>query len=147
MVKSKADVEAKMKDRVSTAGQYLKKGMESAEDPIDVLLKNPEGYAKKLVDGLQDAIRRGNYKIGLERAKGRNAYKGSKDRAGAHFEERTGDMVKNAMDTYDSRAGAIKAAQDRVANMPTATREQRIAKSTAYQKAVGEEFDKVFGRR
>jgi len=136
-----------MKDRVSTAGTYLKKGMASAEDPIDVLLKNPEAAAKKLQDGLADAIRRGNYKIGLERAKARNSYKGSMDRAGSHFEERTGDMVKNAMDTYDQRAAAIKAAQDRTAQMPTATREQRIAKSTAYQKAVGEEFDKVFGRR
>ena len=147
MVKSQADVEAKMKDRLSTAGTYLKKGMESAEDPIDVLLKDPTGYAKKLQDGLNDAIKRGNYKIGLDRAKARGSWKGAIPRAGSHFEERAGDLVKNAMETYPARAAAIAAAQQRVASMPTATRAQRIAKSTAYQTAVGEEFDKVFGRK
>lgn len=147
MVKSQADVEAKMKDRVSTAGTYLKKGMTTADDPIDVLLKNPDGYAKKMQDGLADAVKRGNYTIGLQRAKTRNAYKGSTDRAGAHFEERTADMVKNAMDSYPARAAAIKTAQDAVANMPTATRAQRIAKSAKYQEVVGVEFDKAFGRR
>lgn len=147
MVKSKADVEAKMKDRVSTAGAYLKKGMESAEDPIDILLKDPDGYAKALIAGLQDAIKRGSYKIGLERAKARNSWKGSKDRAGAHFEERAGDLVAHAMETYDSRATAVVAAQAKIKSMPSATRAQRIARSTAYQQFVGEEFDKVFGRK
>jgi hypothetical protein len=147
VVKSQADVESKMKDRVSTAGIYLKKGMESAEDPIDVLLKDPEGYAKALVAGLADAIKRGNYKIGLERAKSRGSWKGAIPRAGAHFEERAADLVKNAMESYPARAAAIAAAQAKIKAMPSATRDQRIARSTAYQKFVGEEFDKVFGRK
>jgi hypothetical protein len=147
MVKSKADVEAKMKDRVSTAGTYLKKGMASAEDPVAKLLKDPEGNAQKMVAGLQDAVKRGNYKVGLQRAADRNSWKNSQDRAGAHFEERTGDMVKNALDSYDVRAQAIEAAQKEVASMPTATRDQRIAKSAAYQKAVGAKFDAAFGRK
>jgi len=147
VVKSKADVEEKMKDRISTAGAYLKKGMEAAEDPIDVLLKDPDGYGKALLAGLQDAMKRGSYKIGLERAKGRNAWKGSMDRAGAHFEERSDDLVKHAMETYDARKGAIEAAKAKIKSMPSSTREQRIARSTAYQRFVGEEFDKVFGRK
>lgn len=147
MVKSQADVEAKMRDRVSTAGAYLIKGMASAEDPVDVLLKDPAGAAKKMIDGLTDAVKRGNYKIGLERAKARGSWKGSQNRAGAHFEERKDDMVKNAMDSYPARASAIKAAQDATANMPTATRAQRIAKGSAYLTKVGEEMDKAFGRK
>lgn len=147
MVKSQADVEAKMKDRVSTAGTYLQKGMLSAEDPIDVLLKDPVGYAKKLQDGLSDAIKRGNYGIGLQRAKARGSWKGAIPRAGKHFEERADDLVKNAMETYPARAAAIAAAQAKIKAMPSATRDQRIARSTAYQKFVGEEFDKAFGRK
>ncbi|MDD3137101.1 MAG: hypothetical protein PHF64_11430 [Methanoregula sp.] len=147
MVKSQADVEAKMKDRVGTAGTYLKKGMAQADDPVDVLLKDPEGYGQKMKAGLDDAIKRGNYRVGLERAKARNAWKNSEDRAAAHFEERKDDMVKNAMDSYPKRAAAIEAAKQQVANMPTATRDQRIAKSQAYLKAVGQEMDKAFGRK
>lgn len=147
MVKSQADVEAKMRDRVSTAGTYLIKGMQSAEDPVDVLLKDPAGNAAKMVAGLQDAVKRGNYKIGLERAKARGSWKGSQTRAGSHFEERKEDMVKNAMDSYPARAAAIKAAQDFTAGMSTATRDQRIAKGSAYLKKVGEEMDKAFGRK
>ncbi len=147
MVKSRAQVEAKMKDRVGTAGTYLKQGMQSAEDPTDVLLKDPEKYGQKMLAGLQDAVKRGNYRVGLERAKQRGSWKGSQDRAASHFEERKEDMVKNAMDSYDQRATAIEAAKKRVAEMSTATRDQRIAKAAAYAKAVGEEMDKVFGRR
>ena len=147
MVKSAAEVEEKMRDRVSTAGKYLRSGMASAPDPIDVLLKDPSGYAKKLQDGLNEAIRRGSYEAGLKKAKARNSWRDSLERAGAHFEERTDDMVANAMSSYDARAAAIGRAQAIVETMPTTTRTQRIAKSAAYQKAVGEEFDKVFGRK
>lgn len=147
MVKSKADVEAKMKDRVSTAGTYLKKGMAAAPNPVDVLLKDPEAAAKRMQDGLADAVRRGSYRVGLERAKQRGSWEKSQDRAGSHFEERKDDMVKNAMDSYDQRAAAIAAAKAKTDSMPVATRDQRIAKSQAYLKAVGEEMDKVFGRK
>lgn len=147
MVKSRADVEKKMRDRVGTAGQYLKDGMTAAVDPVDVLLKDPEAAAKRMTDGLADAVRRGSYRVGLERAKQRNSWKNSVGRAATHFEERKDDMVKNAMDSYDARAGAIAAAKARTDGMPVATRDQRIAKSMAYLKAVGEEMDKVFGRK
>ena len=147
MVKSKSQVMAKMTDRVGTAGTYLKQGMASAEDPVDILLKDPEKFGNKMVAGLQDAVKRGNYRVGLERAKQRGSWKGSTDRAASHFEERKDDMVKNAMESYDQRAGAIETAKKIVADMPTATRDQRIAKMAAYSKAVGAEMDKVFGRK
>lgn len=147
MVKSKAEVEAKMKDRVSTAGRYLIQGMKSAPNPVDVLLKDVDAAGKKLEDGLRESIRRGSYRVGLERAKQRGSWEKSQARAGTHFEERKDDMVTNAMDSYDARASAIAAAQAKVAGMATATRDQKIAKSSAYLKAVGEEFDKVFGRK
>jgi hypothetical protein len=147
MVKTAAEVKEKMLDRVGTAGKYLKQGMDAAEDPIDVLLKDPAAAQKKLLDGQAEAARRGSYEAGLRKAKDRNAWQKSKDRAAAHYEERRDDMVENAMDSYDARKGAIERAQAATKDMPTTTRDQRIAKSTAYQKKVGEEFDKVFGRK
>ena len=147
MVKTRAEVEEKMRDRVGTAGKYLKQGMDGAEDPIDVLLKDPAAAQKKLLDGQAEAARRGSYEAGLRKAKERNAWQNSKDRAAAHYEERTDDMVSNAMSSYDARAGAIERAQAAVKDMPTTTRAQRIAKSAKYQETVGAEFDKVFGRK
>ena len=147
MVKSRAEVEEKMRDRVSTAGKYLRQGMEAAEDPLAVLLKDPAKAAKKHAAGVIEAHRRGSFIAGLKKAKARNSWKESLDRAGAHFEERTEDMVDNAMESYDARASAIERAQARVADLPTTTRAQRIAKSGKYQEYVGEEFDKVFGRK
>lgn len=147
MVKTRAEVEEKMRDRVSTAGKYLKQGMDAAEDPIDKLLKDPEKYQKKLLDGQAEAAKRGSYKAGLLKAKERNAWQNSKERAAAHFEERTDDMVTNAMSSYDARAGAIERAKAATDDMPTTTRAQRIAKSAKYQETVGAEFDKVFGRK
>lgn len=147
MVKSKTNVEEKMKDRISTAGKYLERGMEDAEDPIDVLLSDVEGAQKKLLEGLQDAIKRGNYKIGLERAKSRDAWRTSKGRAAAHFEERADDIVERSMETYDSRMACVEKAQKEIAKMPKATRAQRIARSTKYQEITGECYDKLFGRK
>lgn len=147
MVKTAAEVKEKMLDRVGTAGKYLKQGMDAAEDPIDVLLKDPDAAQKKLLDGQAEAARRGSYIAGLKKAKSRNSWQESKERAAAHYEERKDDMVSHAMDSYDARKGAIERAQASVKDMPTTTRDQRIAKSGAYQKAVGAEFDKVFGRK
>jgi hypothetical protein len=56
-------------------------------------------------------------------------------------------MVDNAMSSYNARAQAIAKAQAAVKDMPTTTRQQRIAKSAKYQEVVGAEFDKVFGRK
>lgn len=147
MVKTRAEVEDKMRDRVSTAGKYLKAGMDAAEDPVDKLLKDPDKYQKKLIDGVAEAARRGNYKAGLLRAKERNSWQESKGRAASHYEERADDMVTNAMISYDARASAIERAKAATDDMPTTTRAQRIAKSAKYQTVVGEEFDKVFGRK
>jgi uncharacterized Ntn-hydrolase superfamily protein len=147
MVKTRAEVMEKMQERVQTAGKYLKQGMDGAEDPIDKLLKNPEESKKKLVAGINEAMNRGSYEAGLRRAKERNAWQISKDRAASHYEERASDMVSNAMASYDARAQAIERAQKAVEDMPTTTRAQRIAKSAKYQELVGQEFDKIFGRK
>jgi hypothetical protein len=147
MVKTRAEVMEKMTERVQTAGKYLKAGMDAALDPIDVLLKNPDASAKKLQAGIQEAINRGSYTAGLRKAKERNAWQNSKERAASHYEERAADMVSNAMSNYDQRAAAIERAQNAVKDMPTTTRTQRIAKSAKYQELVGQEFDKIFGRK
>lgn len=147
MVKSKAAAERKMKDRVSTAGPYLKEGMEEAEDPIDVLLKDPEKYAKALIAGLTEAIRRGDYKLGLETAKGRDAWKKAIPRAGTHYEERADDMTAHAMEDYDQRASCIEEAKKGIDAMPKATRAQRIARSAKYQELMGVCMDRVKGRK
>ena len=147
MAKPKELVEEKMKERVQTAGKYLKAGMESAPDPIDIILSDPEKYLKRLIDGLVEAIRTGKMEASLKRAKDRNAWKKSIPRAAAHFEERADEMVQNAMESYDSRMQCIEQAKKAIADMPKATRAQRIARSKAYLEKVAECFDKVFGRK
>jgi hypothetical protein len=145
MVKSKAAVERKMRERVSTAGTYLKEGMSEAPDPVDVLLSDVAGNEKKLVDGVAEAVRRGKYKAGLETAKARGSWKGSQDRAAAHYEERAEDMVKHSMEGYDERANCIEAAKASIKSMPSTTRDQRIARGAAYAKAMGACMDRVKG--
>ncbi len=147
MVKPKSSVERKMRDRVSTAGAYLQEGMAEAPDPIAILLKDPAGYGKKMVDGLAESIRRGNLEVGLKRAQKRDSWGKSHERAGRHFEERTDEMVTNALEDYDARASCIEATQKAVETMPTTTRAQRIAKSAAYQTKVAECFDRLYGRK
>ena len=147
MVKSKAAVEHKMRDRVSTAGTYLKEGMAEAPDPVDVLLKDVAGNEKKLVDGVNEAVRRGKYKAGLETAKARGSWVKSHDRAAAHYEERADDMVANSMEGYDARASCIEKAQKVIESMPKATRAQRIARSSKYQEEMGKCMDSVRGLR
>jgi hypothetical protein len=147
MVKSKSTVEEKMRDRIATAGKYLKLGMSEADDPLDVILKDPEAYAKKLADGIVEAIRRGSYQAGIKKAKERNAWETSHDRAAQHYEERTDDIVQRSMESYDKRADCIEKAKQAIANMPSTTRSQRIARSAKYQEIVGDCMDKAFGRR
>ena len=145
MVKSRAAVERKMRDRVATAGTYLKEGMGEAEDPVDVLLKDVAANEKKLIDGVTEAVRRGKFKAGLETAKARGSWGKSHDRAAAHYEERADDMVEHAMDGYDERKNCIEAAQKAIESMPKATRAQRIARSAKYQEAMGSCMDRVRG--
>jgi len=145
MVKSKEVAERRMRERVSTAGSYLKEGFEEAVDPIEVILRDPDGFAKKLVDGLVEAIRKGKYTVGLKTAKDRDAWKGSSDRAARHYEERADDMVAHAMEGYDERAKCIEEAKKAIEKMPSATRAQRIARSAKYQEVMGECMDRVKG--
>lgn len=147
MVKTATEVAEKMRERVGTAGKYLKQGMEGAVDPLDVLNKNPEESKKKWQAGIAESARKGSYEQGIKRAKENDSWRKSQDRAAAHFEERKDDMVINSMKDYDKRAAAIETAQKAVAGMPTTTRAQRIAKSAAYQTKVGEEMDKIYGRK
>ena len=147
MVKSKAYAEKKMRDRVSTAGPYLKEGMEEGEDPIDVLLKDVEGYAKRLLENLSEAMRRGKFKGGLETAKARDAWKKAIPRAATHFEERADDMVEHAMEDYDDRSKCIEESQKGIKDMPSKTRTNRIAKSAKYQELMGACMDRVKGRK
>lgn len=147
MVKSRLRAETKMKDRVRIAGPELKAGMSEAKDPLEVISQDIANKEKKLMAGVNEGIAKGHYKQGIEKARARNSWKLSQDRASRHYEERADDMVKNAMETYDIRAQAIENAKGKVKDMPTTTRDQRIAKSNAYLKAVSEEMDKAFGRK
>jgi len=147
VVKDRAYVEEKMKERVRTAGTWLQRGMEQAEDPVEVLLKDPEGFAKKLVDGLMDAIRRGNYKIGLEKASKRGKWRSKIPLAARHFEEVADLMVEYALEDYEARAKCIEEARKAIAGMPKATRADRIKRSAAYQEKVAECFDRLYGRK
>jgi len=146
-VKDKSEVEAKMKLRVAGSGQFLKAGMEKADDPIDVALADIDNHTDKMVKGVARAKVDGSIKAGLEKAKDRNAWKKSIDRAASHFEERTEDMVANSLDDYDKRKACIEEAKGKTDDMPKTTRAQSIQKSAAYQTAVGECFDKIYGRK
>lgn len=147
MAKSREYVEKKMSDRISTAGAYLRSAMEEADDPVDVILADPEKYAKKLADNLVQSIKEGAYASGLKRAKDRNAWREAQDRAGAHFEERTDDIVAHSMESYDARAKCIESARKAISDMPDKTRTQRAERSKKYQITVGECMDKIFGRK
>lgn len=146
MVKSKARVQQKMAERVRTAGAELKAGMQEAPNPIDVALKDVNAHVKKMQDGLAEAARTGRIGIGLKRAKERGSWEKSFDRAAQNYEAAADRMVENAMEDYDARAAAIQRALDKVKGMPRITTAQKIAYGAAYQQAVHEEFNKLYGR-
>jgi hypothetical protein len=147
MVKSLEAAKRKMKDRVSTAASYLQEGLGEAPDPIDILLKNPDASAKKLADGVNQSIKSGKYKQGLEKAKKRGSWRDSHERAGAHYAERADDMSEHAMEDYPARAAAIKRCQDAIADMPKATFVQREARGAKYRQLYHEEMNKLYGRK
>lgn len=146
MVKSKEAAEKKMKDRVSTAGKYLTEALEEAPDPLDIILKDPEGHVKKMQAGLAEAARTGKIIEGVKTAQKRGSWKDSLTRAGAHYEERTEDMVEHSMEDYDIRAGCITTAKKAIESMPKASRTQRIARSAKYQEEMGKCMDRAKGR-
>lgn len=147
MPKSAEDVRRKMEERVRGSGKYLKQGMEAGEDPVEKALKDVKGHQKKMQDGLNEAIRRGKVEEGLKKASARGSWPKSIDKAARHFEDAAEDMVNHAMEDYDERMRVVDVAKKSVDDMPTVTRDQRIAKSSAYQKASGEGFDKMYGRK
>ena len=146
-MKSKEAAERKMKDRVSTAGTYLKESLGEAEDPLDVILKAPEEHVKKMQAGIAEAVRTGKIIAGVKTAKARNAWAKSHDRAAAHYEERAEDMVDHAMEDYDVRKACIEFAKKAISAMPKATRAQNIARSAKYQEEMGSCMDKAKGRK
>lgn len=147
MVKSAQQVRDKMEERVRTAGKFLEDGMRAGEDPVKKALRDPEGHAQKMQAGLAEAVRRGKVKEGLEKADRRNSWEKSIPKAAAHFEASAEQMVDNAMEGYDDRMKVVEAAKKAVEDMPTTTRDQRIAKSSAYQKEAGKKFDTLYGRK
>jgi ElaB/YqjD/DUF883 family membrane-anchored ribosome-binding protein len=147
MTKSAERVRQKMLDRVRTAGSELKAGMEAAEDPLQIISKDPDGYAKKLQKGVDEAVRRGKYQAGVKKAAADNRWKKSIDRAAENYEKSTDVMVDRAMESYEPRMAAIKAAKAACAHMPRGSLEQNLAYAAAYGKAVSKEFDGKFGRK
>ena len=145
MVKSKEIAERRMRERMRIASEALKEGMSEAVDPLEVLLKNPEAFAKKLADGIVEAVRRGKWQLGVKRAKGRDSWKKSIDIAGAHYSDKVDVAVEHAMEDYDIRAKCIEEAKKAIENMPSTTREQRIARSAKYQAVMGECMDRARG--
>lgn len=147
MPKSAQEVRDKMTERVRTAGKYLEEGMRAGEDPVKKALKDPDAHAKKMQDGLAESIRRGKVEEGLRKADKRGSWEKSIPKAAAHFEASADQMVDNAMEDYDDRMKVVEAAKKSVEDMPTTTRDQRIAKSSAYQKEAGKRFDTLYGRK
>lgn len=102
---------------------------------------------KALKAGLDDAIKRGLYRGGITKAKARNAWKTSSERAGDHYEERAEDMTEHAMEDYADRKACIEEAQKAISTMAKATRADRIKRSTKYQEVMGECMDRKKGRK
>ena len=147
MVKSAADVAKKMQDRVSSAGGYLKSGMQSATDPTVALAANADASAAKLSAGVAESVRTGRYQAGIKKAAQNGSWGKSVDRAAAHYQERAADMTANALADYDKRAAVIQAAKDKIKDMPKTTRTQRIARSQAYLNAVSAGMDTLYNRK
>lgn len=146
MVKSEERARAKMERNVRGAGVELKAGMADAIDPLDILTADPKKFGEKMSAGVAESIRTKKWEKGLQKAKDRNSWKESGDRAAAHYQEAAPRMVENAMEDYSGRAAAIERAKAIIKDMPSTTRSERIARSSAYQIAVGKEFDKLYGR-
>ncbi len=145
MVKSKEVAERRMRERMRIASEALKEGMLEAEDPLEVLMKDPEGFAKKLSEGIAEAIRKGKWQHGVKVAKSRDSWKKSIDTAGAHYGDKVDVAVEHAMEDYDVRAKCIEEAKKAIEGMPSTTRAQRIARSAKYQEVMGECMDRAKG--
>jgi len=108
-------------------------------------MKDPEGFAKKLADGIVEAIRKGKWQLGIKVAKGRDSWKKAIDTAGAHYGDKVDVAVEHAMEDYDTRKKCIEEAKKAIEGMPSTTRAQRIARSAKYQEVMGECMDRAKG--
>ena len=145
MVKSQAVAEARMRRNIVGAGESLKEGFAEAEDPVKVLLADPD-MEKKHQAGVAEAHRKGKMRKGLQIASDRGSWPDSASRAAAHFEERSEDMVKHSMETYPARAKCIEDVKASLKKEARTTRAQKIAYGAKFQAAVGECIDKIYGR-
>jgi hypothetical protein len=145
MVKSKETARARMERGVRGAGEALKEGFREGENPVKVLLADPD-LEKKHQAGVAEAHRKGKMRAGLKKADERNAWPESADRAAAHYTEKEAEMVDHAMEDYDQRATCLEAAKKAVKDMPRTTVDQREARGKAYRDSFRKCLDKAKGR-
>jgi len=142
MVKSRADVEAKMTERVSTSGKYHKKGMEEAEvNPNEAALKKLD-LMKARFDKAMDS---GKTAAGMREAAADKRWEKRVDVAATRWEESSGHMTDRYMDGYDDRAACIEESKKKVDAMAATTIEQRAEKSKQYQIAMSKCMEKKRG--
>lgn len=145
MVKSKKLFMKKMKVGISKASEYHGDALDEARDPLDVIAEDPDKYAKRQLDGVAEAHRLGKYQSGTKKAKDRDSWRKSKDRAVAHYGERADDMVEHAAEDYDVRKGIMEECDKVIKDMPKATTSQREARGAAYRKCTHEKFAAMKG--
>jgi len=142
MVKSRADVEEKMTERVSVSGKYHKKGMEQAEtNPNEAALKKLD-LMKARFDKAMDS---GRTAAGMREAAADKRWEKRVDVAASRWEESSGHMTDRYMEGYDDRAACIETSKKAVEKLATTTIEQRAEKSKQYQIAMSKCMDKKRG--
>ena len=142
MVKSKADVEAKMTERVSVSGKWHKKGMEEADtNPNEAALKKLD-VMKARFDKSMDS---GRTAAGMREAAADHRWEKRIDVAASRWEESSGHMTERYMEGYDDRAACIEDSKKKVESMATITIEQRAEKSKQYQIAMSKCMEKKRG--
>ena len=142
MVKSKADVEEKLRERVSVSGKYHKRGMETAD-------VNPNAEAMKKLDLMKArfnaAMDSGRTKAGMKEAADEHRWEARVPVAAARWEESSDYMAGRYMEGFDERIGCVEEAKKQVAGMAATTVEQRAEKSKQYQIAMSKCMEKKRG--
>lgn len=142
MVKSRDDVEAKMRERVSVSGKYHKKGMEDAST-------NPNEAALKKLDKMKArfnaAMDSGKTAAGMKEAAADHRWEGRIDKAAERWEDSSGHMTTRYMEGYDERASCIEESKSKIAHLPDVTVEQSAEKSKQYQIAMSKCMEKKRG--
>jgi hypothetical protein len=142
MVKSKADVEEKLAERVAVSGKWHKRGMESSEvNPNDAALKKLD-LMKARFDKAMDS---GRTAAGMKEAADAKRWEGRIDVAATRWEESSEFMRDRYMEGYDDRVACIEESKRKVASLPATTIEQRAEKSKQYQIAMSKCMEKKRG--